>query len=1293
LTTTDRHLPIASLGAPFTSFAICITLLLTIPFLTTGTAQTFPADWTVVDVGAPEIPGYATSQSTTVTVSGAGNGIGARSDQFTFAYRVLTGDGTIVARVASLENATSSAKVGIMIREALGPRARNAFAFVSRSGVGVQRGLGGETTTSTSPTGGAAPLWLKLERRGSTIVTSTSADGTVWTTIATDDVPMLGVVYAGLAVTSATSVAAARATFTNVAVTSLPESGKPLPAGWQSSDIGSPVQQGVAAFDSGTFGLAGGGRNIGNAADQFHYTYRRADGDLEIVARVRAIGDANVWSRAGVMIRESLTSNGAHASLFVSSRRGVVFQRRPIPGASSVSTLGTSNRAPVWLKLTVHGSTISAYESLDRTSWRLVGTDTLTLPSPYYVGLAVTSLDDAAQVTTNIDNVQISSASVAPADDPSEPILTERMLMSERAATGPASAAASTGDDVVTAAAAPAPWTSADVGSPTLAGSTDYANGTFSIRASGADIWDPSDQFHFAYQQVTGDVDIIARVASLDQTWWSKAGVMVRGSLAGNAMHASMFASGSHGMAFQRRPTAGGTSVHTAGWSSSAPVWVKLTRRGTTVTASQSLNGTTWSQVGTQTLSLPTSFYVGLAVTSHDTSRHVTATFDNVVVLAPGSNQPPSVSLTAPANGATFTAPATMTVSATASDTDGTVARVDFYSGATLIGSDTTSPYSINWSNVPAGSYSLTARATDNAGAVTTSAARGVTVTAPANQPPSVSLTAPANGATFTAPATITMTATASDTDGTIARVDFFQGTTQIGSDTTSPYSVTWSNVPAGSYSLTARATDNAGASTTSAARSVTVTATGLPAGWTAADVGSPSLVGQTTHTTGTFSVTAGGTDIWGTADQFHFAYQQVTGDVDVVARVATLGPTNPWSKAGVMVRASLAGNAAHASMFASVSNGLAFQRRTTTGGMSVHTPGWTNGVPVWVKLSRRGSTVTASQSLDGTTWSQVGVETLTLPASFYVGLAVTSHDAARTVTATFDGVLVQPIAGGNQPPTVSLTAPANGATFTAPATITVSATASDTDGTIARVDFYQGATLIGSDTTSPYSISWNSVPAGSYSLTARATDNAGATTTSAARSITVNAPNNQPPSASLTAPANGATFTAPATIAVSANASDSDGTIARVDFYQGTTLIGSDSTSPYSISWSNVPAGTYSLTARAVDDDASTTTSAARTVTVNPPASQRTSVFNPSPDHNTLVSSYLLEIFPPGANTATATPIASQNFGKPPIVNGEITADATSTINALAPGNYQATVAAVGTGGSSRSAPTTFTR
>ena len=94
---------------------------------------------------------------------------------------------------------------------------------------------------------------------------------------------------------------------------------------------------------------------------------------------------------------------------------------------------------------------------------------------------------------------------------------------------------------------------------------------------------------------------------------------------------------------------------------------------------------------------------------------------------------------------------------------------------------------------------------------------------------------------------------------------------------------------------------------------------------------------------------------------------------------------------------------------------------------------------------------------------------------------------------------------GNNALPTVNLTSPANGASFTAPANITITANASDSDGTISRVDFYQGTAWLGTATSAPYSFDWTNVPAGSYSLTATATDNGGATTISTAVSITVN--------------------------------------------------------------------------------------------------------------------------------------------------------------------------------------------
>ena len=124
-----------------------------------------------------------------------------------------------------------------------------------------------------------------------------------------------------------------------------------------------------------------------------------------------------------------------------------------------------------------------------------------------------------------------------------------------------------------------------------------------------------------------------------------------------------------------------------------------------------------------------------------------------------------------------------------AADSDGTVSRVQFYAGSTLIGTDTSSPYSVSWSPVIAGSYTLKAVATDNAGATAASATRTVTVTksttsSSSNQWPWVSFNSPAAGTVFRAPATIALSATAGDTGGYITRVDFYRGSTLIGSDT-----------------------------------------------------------------------------------------------------------------------------------------------------------------------------------------------------------------------------------------------------------------------------------------------------------------------------------------------------------------------------------------------------------------------------------------------------------------------------------------------------------------------------
>ncbi|PYI89101.1 MAG: hypothetical protein DME26_02010, partial [Verrucomicrobia bacterium] len=180
--------------------------------------------------------------------------------------------------------------------------------------------------------------------------------------------------------------------------------------------------------------------------------------------------------------------------------------------------------------------------------------------------------------------------------------------------------------------------------------------------------------------------------------------------------------------------------------------------------------------------------------------------------------------------------------------------------------------------------------------------------------------------------------------------------------------------------------------------------------------------------------------------------------------------------------------------------------------------------------------------------------------------------------------------------PVIALTSPANGASFTAPATIAFAASVTPNGHTITKVQFYNGTTLLGEDTTAPYAFAWSSVAAGSYTLTARAVYDAGSTVNSAAANITVA---NPVPTIVLTSPASGASFTAPATVNLAAGATPNGHTITKVQFYNGTTLLGEDTGAPYAFAWTNVAAGSYTLTARAVYDAGSTVTSAPINTTV----------------------------------------------------------------------------------------------
>ncbi len=189
------------------------------------------------------------------------------------------------------------------------------------------------------------------------------------------------------------------------------------------------------------------------------------------------------------------------------------------------------------------------------------------------------------------------------------------------------------------------------------------------------------------------------------------------------------------------------------------------------------------------------------------------------------TNPPPStssVTLTAPASGASFGPGSTIGLAATVTGAN-VVKSVSFYSGDTLLGSDDTAPYTFDWLKVPPGHYTLRAKVTDTGGAVATSDPVKVTVT---NGIPKVTLTAPADHAIIPGPTDITVSADASETGGTISKVTFYGDTKSLGSMTTAPYSVTWTNVAPGKHIILATATDSYGAFTSSA---ITITVSNPP--------------------------------------------------------------------------------------------------------------------------------------------------------------------------------------------------------------------------------------------------------------------------------------------------------------------------------------------------------------------------------------------------------------------------------------------------------------------------------
>jgi hypothetical protein len=422
--------------------------------------------------------------------------------------------------------------------------------------------------------------------------------------------------------------------------------------------------------------------------------------------------------------------------------------------------------------------------------------------------------------------------------------------------------------------------------------------------------------------------------------------------------------------------------------------------------------------------------------------------------------------------------------------------------------------YTIEYAAASAG-QSLTIRYSNtriyhSAGNVTLQSA--ALTAAGADSPPSVSLTAPIYNSKYAAGANVTLSASAADPDGTVDRVEFFAGDTKVGTDSSSPFSVVWNSAPAGYHALTAVAYDNGGNVAGSLPVDIFVHAGG---GALSANRADPPPV---------ISLTAEGTNDWthwGLVSSNSFdrkanvpagisaltvlgnqSLQQYSNNYTSFSWTdGTPTPSVPGTPTGVFLTGQQNG-------FKLTAPADATPRR-----LKVYVGLYGARGNFQAYLSDFSAMAFTDTSLENVWEDSYAVFTINYTAASSGESLVIQYRSFELYDFDFGNVTIQSATlvgnggGGNIGPTVTLTAPTNNAVFTAPANIVLQATATDSDGSVTNVAFFNGSTKLGQDTSNPYSFNWNSVPVGIYSLTAQAIDNSGATAISSTVTITVRNP------------------------------------------------------------------------------------------------------------------------------------------------------------------------------------------
>jgi regulation of enolase protein 1 (concanavalin A-like superfamily) len=464
-----------------------------------------------------------------------------------------------------------------------------------------------------------------------------------------------------------------------------------VPAAWTAVNVGTPAilgsaQDATCTATSGcpVFTISGAGVGIGGTADQFMFLYQKLTGDGVIRLRLLSLAGTSTME-AGLMLRESPTASARHVAILASATGTTVRSRIAAGGATGALAVSRAG----WLRLERVGSVVTASISSEGTQWTVVSAQTQTLPATVYVGIAVTSRSANALATATVAGMAVT---------PTTPTM-------------------------------PSGWSSADVGVAPSPGTASYSSGSFIAASHGSGLGAGLDAFRFLYTRVRGDAKLMTRVVASQGPAGRQAGIALRTTLDAGAAEVALVAD-DVGVVLVRRSAAGQTASRTRVATTVAPVHLQLNRVGSMVTVAYSTDGSTWTTVTSVAVSFGTDLYAGLAVAAGPNGGVAAAAFDRLSLIAVAANAPPLVSLASPGTGQLFLTGTTVAMSATASDPDDLVARVDFRVNGVKVASDSAAPYSATWTAGAAGVYSVVAAAADYDGAVTTSSPATITVAA-----------------------------------------------------------------------------------------------------------------------------------------------------------------------------------------------------------------------------------------------------------------------------------------------------------------------------------------------------------------------------------------------------------------------------------------------------------------------------------------------------------------------------------------------------------------------------------